>query len=337
MAQAPTQRPAPDTTLLDRRIKLAIIAAACLSMLLALILGSMPTKVVVCLMGLLTLQGLWRGGAELVGLVISSIFAIVLAPILGRGFEGLVSTIFGTSGVLNRAISIATVGLLIIIAGTTLLSIAARRFVKQRPHLARANSYAGAGLGLVEGTILGMTVLWTGLALEPIAAAQTSTQPSYMVPDPADQPSALAKGVVSFAGQVRSSALGGPAQATNPIEGARLLSLCNDFIAVARDEAAFDSFMKSAVIQEIKDLPSVNTAMERVKADPQLANLIKEDLSADAVRTVLSSKTVLGIFDETSVVSDLTPRIDALIQAIADAKTKIGTGDPELVLPKRRK
>jgi hypothetical protein len=322
---------------LDRKIKLGIVIGSAVIMLAALILGSLPTKIVVSLICLVTLQGLWRGAAELVGLVVSTIFAVALAPALGRGFEGLFRGLFGTTGVLNRTISIAVVGLLIIVAGTTLLSIGARRFVKQRPELARVNKYAGAGMGLVEGTILGMAVLWTVLALEPIAAGQLTSQPSYVVPDEGDKANPVAKGLVSFADKVRDSALGGMAQATNPIEGARLLSLCNDFVAVARDEAAFDSFMQSPVMQEIKELPSMQAAMDRVKADPELANLVKDDLTADAVRTVLGSKTILDIFDHTTVVSDLTPRMDALIQAIAEAKAKIGAVPKDPPIPKRRK
>jgi hypothetical protein len=322
---------------LDRRIRLGIIAGAGVIMLAGLIFAGVPTKIVVSLMCLVTLQGLWRGAAEIVGLVVSTIFAVALAPLLGRGFEGLFSGIFGTSGVLNRSISVAVVGLMIISAGTVLLSIAARRFVKQRPQLARVNTYAGAVLGLVEGSILGMAVLWTVLALEPIAAGQVSSPSTYVVPDENDKPSPIAKGLVSFAGKVRDSALGGMAQATNPIEGARLLSLCNDFVAVARDEEAFDAFMQSQVMLEIKELPSINAAMERVKADPELSNLVKEDITADAVRTVLGSRTILDIFDHTTVVSDLTPKMDALIKAIADAKAKIGTGSKDLVIPKRKK
>ena len=88
-------------------------------------------------------------------------------------------------------------------------------------------------------------------------------------------------------------------------------------------------------MEEIKELPSVQVSMERVKADQQLAALFKDDVSADAVRTVLESKTILKIFDDTTVVSDLKPRTDALIAAIAEAKKKIGSDT--LVLPKRRK
>src|SRR5204862_276384 len=103
---------------LDRRIKLAIIAAAGFFMLLGLVFGAAPTKIVVTLVCLLTVQGLWRGAGELVGLVASTLCAVVFAPPLGRGFEGLFNGIFGTGGVMGRGISIAIVGVIIIASGT---------------------------------------------------------------------------------------------------------------------------------------------------------------------------------------------------------------------------
>jgi hypothetical protein len=226
------------------------------------------------------------------------------------------------------------------VAGTVAISIAARRYLKARPQLARVNTYAGAGLGLIEGTILGMAVLWTVLALEPIAQSQVAadTQPSYIVPDETKASNPVARHVISFAALVRDSSLGGAAQATNPIEGARLLTLSNDFAAIVRDEEAFNYFMQTPVMLEIKELHSITAALERTKADPELTALFNDKgVSADTIRAVLESKTILDIFDHTSAVSDLSPKMDALIAAIAEAKAKIATDPLNYPVPKRKK
>src|SRR5262245_22048566 len=60
---------------LDRKIKLGIVAVAAVLMLAGLVLGAAPTKIVVCLIALVTLQGLWRGAGELVGLLSSTLLA----------------------------------------------------------------------------------------------------------------------------------------------------------------------------------------------------------------------------------------------------------------------
>src|SRR5207245_409028 len=71
------------------------------------------TKIVAAVIGLLTLQGLWHGAGELVGLVVSTLLAVVFAPPLGRGFESLFNAIFRTGGMMRRGISIAILGVII--------------------------------------------------------------------------------------------------------------------------------------------------------------------------------------------------------------------------------
>jgi hypothetical protein len=264
------------------------------------------------------LQGLWRGASELIGIVVSSLVAVLIAPPLGRALEGVTSGLLGTGGILNRMIAVVGVGLLVVIIGSVVVSIFAKRALKLRPQWRRWNSIAGAGLGMVEGIILGMAILWTPLALEPVAATQLAEADE-------DTASPVAKGIRSFADRVRGSSLGGVAQATNPIEGSRLLSLANDFIAVARDEDAMAWFMGTPVMQEIGALPSVNEAKNRINADPKLVRVLEEEgVSVDLLKQVLESRTILDIFDQTTVVSDLSPKADRLVEAITQAKARIG-------------
>ncbi len=108
--RAATADPSPMSDL-DRRIKIAVVSGGLVVLAAGLVLGSVLTKIVVSLMCLVMLQGLWRGAGELVGLVASSLVAVILAPALGRAFEGVFGGILGTSGILNRMISIAVIGL----------------------------------------------------------------------------------------------------------------------------------------------------------------------------------------------------------------------------------
>ena len=316
-AQAARAVRSPEPGGVLRQARLGAVAFAALVLVVAVAFGSTPTKIVACMMCLGLLQGLWRGASELVGLVAASMVALVLAPPVGRALEGAVGGVTGMGGVLNRMLAVGVVAVVVVAIGAGVIGVFARRALKARPVLARWNSLAGGALGLVEGVILGMAVLWTGLALEPIAAPQAD--------DPAES-STVAKGVKRFAENVRGSALGGFAQATNPIEGSRLLSLAGDFVAVSRDEAAMEFFMSTPVMQEIGSLPSVAAARDRVHNDPQLRALLEEEgVTTGTIRMILESPTVLAIFDETTVVRDLAPRGDALVRAIGEAKARIGT------------
>ncbi len=336
-AAIPTRRtPTPRTAdAMDRNLKLLVVGGAALVLVLAVLVGSVPTKIVMSVVCLGVLQGLWRGASELVGLVVSSLVAVLLAPPIGRALEGVASAISGTTGMLNRTISIAAVGLLIVIVGTVAVSFYSKRLLRLHPAWARWNSIAGAGLGLIEGTILGMAMLWTSLALEPIAASQISDSTAVRDFAPEEEgPSPLAQGVKSFAGHVRGSALGGLAQATNPIKGSRLLSLVNDFVMISRDDDAMEHFLSTPAMQEVHALPSVERARALIADDARLTALLQDKgVSVDTLRAVVESPTLLRVLDETSVVSDLTPRADAIVTALAEAKARIS--NPETPPPAR--
>ncbi|HYE61237.1 MAG TPA: CvpA family protein [Phycisphaerales bacterium] len=315
---------------LDQKLRIAIVAAAVFIVILTLLLGSAPVKIVACVMCLGMLQGLWRGASELVGIVASSLVAVIVAPPMGRALEGVTAGFTGNDGLLNRMVAVALVGLLIVIVGSVLVSVVAKRQLKKHPGWVRWNSIAGAGLGLIEGIILGMAILWTPLALEPIAATQLAEAD-------AETASPVAEGIRSFAGRVRDSSLGKVAEATNPIEGSRLLSLANDFIAVARDEDAMEYFMGTPVMQELASLPSVNQARERIGADAELTGVLKDQgVSVEVLNQVLKSRTILEVFDQTTVVADLSPRAERLVAAIGEAKARIGLPRTPAAPPSRR-
>lgn len=318
--QVPASTPALSLDEALRRAKVGAVALGVAVLLLALAVGSVPTKIVVCMMCLGLLQGLWRGASQLVGIVAASLVALLVAPPLGRALEGTVAAMTGLGGVLNRMVAVVLVGVIIAVAGSALVGVYVRRQLRDRPALARWNSLAGGALGLVEGVILGMAVLWTGLALEPIAAPQAAET---------SDTGGVARGVKRFAENVRGSALGGVARATNPIEGSLLLSLASDFVAVSRDEAAMQYFMSTPVMQEIGGMASIAHARDRIHADEHLRVILEQEgVTTATIRTILESPTVLAIFDETTVVNDLAPRADALVEAIREARARVGTAPP---------
>jgi hypothetical protein len=307
----------------SRAARLVISGIAAFLILLTVVFAGIPTMIVVGLACLCLVQGLWRGAAELVGLVVATVVALALSPPIGRGLEGAFAGMLGTGGVLNRMISIGIVALLIIVIGSAGLGILARRQMKRHEAWLRWDSYAGGALGLVEGVLLGMAVLWTGLALEPIAAGQLAAAEPTPESEPAP-PNPVAERLVKFAGDVRSSALGPVAAATNPIEGARILALSQAFAAISRDEEAFNAFMSTDVMQTIRALPSVQTALERIKADPSLMALYEQQgVTPQMLSEVLQSPTVLDIFDRTTILSDLKPMGEPLAKAIEEAKAII--------------
>lgn len=311
----------------ERWLRVGILAGGAFLLLGALLLGGPVTKVFVAIVVLSTWQGLWRGAAEAMGVLVGSLLAVLIAPALGRGLEGAIGGMLGTTGLLARILSIGIVGVAII----TLVGIGGGRIIKSlindRPAWKRWNSMAGAGLGLVEGIILGMGLMWAVLALEPIAANQVAAAEDPLSDDEEDaraRANPMAERIVRLAGDVHDSSLGGLAETTNPIEGSRLLSIMQDFAAISRDPDAVRTFVESDVMEQIAALPSIQRAKELIEQDPQLGSLATpEGVSVSTIRLILESPTLLRILDETRVVADVTPMAGRLEAAIREARARV--------------
>lgn len=313
--------------------KLFLASSLSILTLVAFIVGTLPTGIAVAVFTLCVLQGLWRGATELAGLVIGMLLAAILAAPIGRLLEGLTSAAAGTTGLTNRFISIAAAALLITILCTIIISLITRRFLKDHQAWKRWDSPAGAALGAIEGSILAMLVFWVPLALAPIAQSQLEAAASRQhAPHAAgesqdDEPApaqALATTIVQFSKSVESSAMGAVAQATNPVPGTQIMVLASDFAEVTRNPHAMDHLLSSPVLKEIQEMPSLVRAMERIREDPQLSQLVdSRGVSVDTIRTVLASNVFLDILDSSSVIADLMPRAEQLATAIAEAKATI--------------
>lgn len=315
-----------------RWIRLGVVVAGAVLLAGALLLGGAVTRIFVAVVVLSTWQGLWRGAAEAMGVLVGSLLALLLAPPIGRGLEGMIGGLLGTTGLLARILSIGLVGFLIILGVAVVGGRAAKKLIEARPAIKRWNSVAGASLGLVEGLILAMSLLWMVLALEPIAASQVASAQRQLAADE-DQatlaPNPMAERLVRIAEDVHVSSLGGLAETTNPIEGSRLLSIMQDFAAISRDPEAVRVFVNSDVMRQIAELPSIQRAKEMIEQDPQLGSLASaEGVSASTIRLILESPTLLRILDETRVVQDVTPLAGRLEEAVREARRSVREPGP---------
>jgi hypothetical protein len=259
--------------------------------------------------------GYYRGATQLVGLVVGTVLAILIAPALGRGLETLVSSLSGASGLTARFLSIALAGAAIITLVSVAIGVAMRRLVRARPAWKSRDRSAGAALGSIEGLLVAMLLLWVPLALEPVARAAASSS------DPAAAPDPVTQRILSAAAGVRSSTIGSLAAATNPVEGSELLGMASDFATISRDEKAMDRFMRTDVMQKIQSMPSVNEAIDMLERDPELRKLYEGGVSVDGIRRILDNPTVLKVMDSTRVIKDLTPLTGDLQKAIKESRS----------------
>lgn len=332
----------------DRRLRLILAASVAALALLASILGGPVTAIVFILTAACILQGLWRGASEILGLLVGMLVAALLCRPIGRAFEGLTASLASTTGVTNRLVSVALAAILIALVVSIAASFALKRLWKSKKHAwMKWDHLLGAAVGLVEGAFLSLLVLWTPLIIEPIAKAEVSLD-EQLGQSNQEGENVMAKRVASWATAVRESPVGGLALATNPTAASPMMQLLEDFIAVSRDEAAMEHFLKSEAIQRLKNLPSVGDAVRRLEADPELTALIKPaaptpsstpgtppaddaagpPITGETIRAILSSNTLLQVLDETTIVQDLAPITPDIAAALREAKAIIARRAP---------
>jgi len=295
-----------------------IVISVALFSLVGLIFGGVITRIFIAIVLLATAHGFWRGLIETASFVVGLLLAVVLAMPLRRLLEAPVGAIAGIAGVTNRVVSVGVGGLLVVIVVTVALQFAGRPYLKRRPGLKRWNRALGAGLGLLEGSLLALAVVWTPLALEPIAAQQLAPPPAGME---ARKPNPVAERVVWLAEKSRESFIGQATEVFNPLPSTELLQLSGDFVIVSRDEEAMEHFLDSEAVQAIRDNPSVRRAMEILRSDERIARMLEsEGVSANTIVRILNSKASLRMLDETDVVDEIGPMIGDIRAVLAEAK-----------------
>ncbi|MBX3378916.1 MAG: CvpA family protein [Phycisphaeraceae bacterium] len=293
-------------------IGVAVLALACI------LFGSLPVKVVASVLAMCIIQGLWRGAAELIGLVAGMIVGVLLCRPIGRLLEPALASMTRTSGLSARLISVGLAAVVVSALVAVVIGVFSKRMMKKRPQLAGADKFAGGGIGLVEGCFLGLIILWVPLAMEPVARGQ--------IGDGGDGSEGrarnpVAEAVVSFAEQVKDSSLGGVAESTNPMDGARIFALTGDFALVMRHRRAREHFVNSDAMRMIRETPSVRDAVAKLERDPELGAMIRAgDYGPEFVRGVLTSRSLVEVLDGTTVVRDLTPLVNEIEKALQEAK-----------------
>jgi len=277
--------------------------------------GSIVTGIFVAFVAIVTVNGYWIGGLRIAGLLAGLLAAALVAVPLGRGVEGLIGTVIGTTGLTNRFISIAVVAVVTIIAVAIASQVALSRVKDKLGPWTRHDRAIGAGLGLAEGGLLGFLMLWAVFSREPVAVTSLSGQ----------ERNPISEGVLAAADSARRSVVGRAADAMNPFDEMRMITLFKNALIVLNDPGASAAFVNHPAVEAIRNRESVQQAMATLSADPEIGLILESgEMSADQLRVVLDSDAVLSILDDGRLVADLRPMIGDLSAALDEAMTRRG-------------
>lgn len=303
-------------------ITLAVVGGALV--LAGLVFGEPITKIAVVLIALTSLQGAWRGAIETIGFAVALLLSALLAFPLGRMIEDTVASAAGVGGLTKRSISVGVAAIAVLLVTAIAASIAGRSLKKKSYPWMRHDHLIGAGLGLAEGLLIVMLVVWGLTALEPIARNRLAQAQADHEADPSVPEShALAQAVVSLGESASRSAFGSVAAIANPIANAGVIQLADDYMAVALDREALAHFLESDAARELQDHPAVQRALQQLREDPEIRTAIEGGLGRDGLRAILNSDTVLSVIDESELMRELGPMINDLQRAMDEAKKRI--------------
>ncbi len=299
-----------------RLLKIVGLSVLGLIGLAVIVSGDLFTSVFFLFVALAVINGYLIGAAKIGALFGGLLAGALIGVPMGKALEGLCSSVFQTTGATNRMLSIAICAIACIVIVTIILQIAIKRLQAQRPEWKRYDKLAGAGVGLLEGTLLGFLMIWAVLSLEPVAAASLAQTESADGSGPSNP---VSRQIVSLAHAARESTVGRVADSINPLSEMRLLTLLSKGLIVINDPAARKAFTEHPAIVAIQQRPSVQQAVQMLSDDSQISRIIEEQTVGENFRAILASPTLLAVFDQTRIVSDLAPLADDIELAIDEA------------------
>ncbi len=283
----------------------------------AIAFGNLVTVLFFLFVALATVNGYWIGAARIAALLGGLLVAALLAVPMGKALEGLCTAVLHSTGITNRVISIAICALANVVVMTVILQVVIGRLQKRKPQWKRYDRLIGSGLGLLEGTVLGFLLIWTVLSLEPIA---TTSLAQTTAPDGATTANPVSRQVVAMAQAARDSTVGRLADAINPLDEMRLITLFANGLVVINDPVARQAFVNHPAIEGIRQRPSVQQAMRMLADDPKISLILETgSMTGENLRAILDSPTLLAILDQTDLVAELSPLAGEIEQAINEA------------------
>ena len=280
----------------------------------AVVFGNPATKVLVPLFALATLNGYWAGALKLFSGTLGLVIGGLLAFPVGQACEGWVGRLFGLTGLSCRMASIAAFGVLMAVFAIIFLEVLIFRKLRRRPGVVRYDKWAGGGLGMVQGVLVVLVLLWAVLALEPMVATRLamSQNPGTEEPDPA------VSRISDLVQVARESFVGRLAGAANPLNDLRMVTIPRKCMVMLSDPVALDAFNRHPAIEGLRQRPVVQEVVKVLAEDPEIARIIDSDdqITQYDVLALLRSPSLLAVLDGTDIMAELIPITDEIEEAL---------------------
>ncbi|MCO8125009.1 hypothetical protein NHH03_24950 [Stieleria sp. TO1_6] len=250
-------------------------------------------------------SGFKMGLGRIVATVVAFILAVAIAPWIGLRYEDQFSAQFGTTGLTNRLLCIGSIGLMISLIVTLVISLSSGMVLAKRRKLNVLNSYCGFTIGLVEGGAIALLICGGLMSVQQWQRGDNQT------------PNRIAVAIDHWASETRQSAFGPIAKKYNPFERVEALKQVGSYRETVRqlsDPAKMEQLLHHPKIAELRDDPQIQSAIEELQQDPDFKEIIAQGrpLDRESLVRLMSSQTVLRLIDQ----KDFTERAQSVLQDI---------------------
>jgi hypothetical protein len=255
-------------------------------------------------------SGFQFGASRIAASLIGIAAAVALAPQLGMSQEHRFSEWFGTTGLVNRFLSIGVIGLLISLVASVAAVIIANRFIKNRPRLAKSNCWLGFVIGGAEAAIAVLLMLGGVLVMEPLERQRAELSRADEVPRFAVGPV-----ITTVAMKTRASELGPVIDKYNPFVRFPQLNKIEKVqrtVGVLSDPAELHQLLHHPEIIKLQERPEVKRAVDRLMSDTEIKQILDsaDTLSGEDAMTLLKHPAVLELIDQPGFLAEANAIID---------------------------
>lgn len=258
--------------------------------------GDVVTAAAIVLIGFPGLIGFKMGFGRVFSSVAALAAAGYFAPSIGMNYEARFAEQFGTSGLTNRFLCIAAVGVLISLVTSLILSALIKSILSKRKTLTALNHFAGYAVGIVEGAAVVLMVLGAALSFQSWFRDVPTGENQY------------AQWIETVAAKTRESAIGDLVRDNNPFEHYAPLAQTKHLhqtVQALRDGKNVDRLLNDPRVTALRADPNFESAMETLQSDSEIREFLQagKPLDGEMSLRLMNHPAVLQLVDQEDFVT----------------------------------
>ena len=265
-----------------------------------------------------SMVGFSFGFSRILGSLIGVVTAIMFAPGMGIAKETLFTELFSTTGVLNRAISIGTIGVLIAFVVGVIASVILKFIFEARPTWSWGNRWLGFVTGGLKSALVILFLLGGVQAIEPLYQSQSEQLQEVdsieLSGGETENVEFATSTVLKVAEQTRESAVGPLVEKFNPFEMFPQLngfSRIHKSVSAMNDPEFVSDVLHHSAIQELAETPEVQDSINEVVESEAFKNMAeRKEFGRDEIMALLKQPAVLELIETPGFVEKFNQVVD---------------------------